>query len=318
MTDRLPPLSALRAFESAARHLNFTRAADELGMTQAAVSYQIKLLEERIGAALFLRQPRQMALTETGERLAPGIIEAFALMHSAVAASRTRAHALLAISTTQTFATEWLVHRLGAFQMRHPDIAVKLDVSTGLTDFARDPIDVVIRAGRADWPGLDTHLLLRADFTPMLAPELAEGLTRPEDLLGLPLIDRDDVWWRVWFEAAGVPFDGSGKGSALRLDSQSLAGNLARAGQGVAVLTPAFYADDLRRGALVQPFDLVCTRGYGFHLAYPHARRNAPHIAAFRNWILGEASPPAPVEGVIVAPMAKAPLSPENSAFPGG
>lgn len=304
MVDRLPPLSALRAFEAAARHLNFTRAAEELGMTQAAVSYQIKLLEERIGAPLFLRQPKLLALTATGERLAPGIIEAFSLMRTSVAASQARAEELLVISTVQTFATEWLAPRIGGFQIEHPDFAVKLDIDTRLVDFSRDAVDVSIRAGRGDWPGLEQHLLLRADFTPMLSPRAAAGIREPKDLLDLPLIDRNDVWWSIWFEAAGVPFDGAGKEKSLRLDSQALAASVARAGQGVAMLTPAFYAGDLKHGSLMQPFPLVCTRGYGYYLVYPHARRNAPHIRAFRNWILAQLSPVPPLSSDgIVTPM---------------
>ncbi|MBU1174202.1 MAG: LysR family transcriptional regulator [Alphaproteobacteria bacterium] len=304
LVDRLPPLSALRAFEAAARHLHFTRAAEELGMTQAAVSYQIKLLEERIGAPLFLRQPRQLALTETGERMAPGIIESFALMRSTFAASQARAEALLAISTTQTFATEWLAPRIGGFQIEHPDIAVKFDIDTRLVDFSRDAVDVAIRAGKGNWPGLDAHLLIRADFTPMLSPRAARQVREPADLLDLTLIDRNDVWWSIWFEAAGVSFDGAGKESGLRLDSQALAASVARSGQGVAILTPAFYVGDLAHGSLVQPFPLVCTRGYGYYLVYPHGRRNAPHIRAFRNWILAQAPPVPPMTSAgIVTPM---------------
>ena len=305
MVDTLPPLSALRVFESAARHLNFTRAAGELGMTQAAVSYQIKILEERIGTPLFLRQPRRLVLTDTGERLAPGIIEAFALMRSSVAAGRTRAHALLNISTMQTFASNWLVHRIGAFQLQHPDIAVKFDVNSNLVDFARDPVDVGIRSGQGNWPGLEAHLVVRAEFTPMMTPELARRVRKPADLLDLPLIDRRDKWWSIWFAAAGIDYPEQSEDLNLILDSQSLVGNLARAGKGVAVLTPVFFRDELQRGELVQPFELVCTRGFGYYLAYPHARRNAPHIAAFRNWILTEAPALTPVDGTIVTPMGK-------------
>ena len=286
MIENLPPLSALRVFEAAARHLNFTRAAAELGMTQAAVSYQIKLLEERMGAPLFLRQPKQLALTETGARLAPGIIEAFTLMRTTVAASRDKAHEILTISTMDTFASRWLMHRIGDFQLKNPDIAVKLETSNHQVDFAREPVDVAIRSGRGDWPGLESHLLVPADFTPMTAPQLAADLNTPADLLDIPLIDRDDVWWAIWFEAAGIAYPDASKFAKIRIASQTLVGELAMAGNGAAILMPVFFQSELQRGVLVQPFDLVCTRGFGYHLVYPQTRRNAPHIRAFRDWIL--------------------------------
>lgn len=306
MIEKLPPLSALRVFEAAARHLNFTHAAEELGMTQAAVSYQIKLLEERIGAPLFLRQPKQLALTFTGQRLAPSVIEAFDIMRAAVVASRERARTLLSITSVQTFAANWLVHRLGRFQLRHPDIAVKLDIDHALVDFAREPFDVGFRSGLGKWPGLDAHMIVRADFTPMLAPALAERVRKPADLLKLNLLDPDDPWWTIWFAAAGLRDRPAATGPDLKLDSQSLVGNAAVGGAGAAILTPAFFASELARGLLIQPFELVCTTGSGYYLVYPHARRNAPHIGAFRAWILSEAiAPPPTLDGTIVTPMAK-------------
>ena len=291
MSETLPPLAALRVFEAAAQHLNFTRAAEELGMTQAAVSYQIKILEERIGAQLFLRRPKNLTLTETGEKLAPGIIEAFSLMRASVAASRKSAQTLLSISTFPSFASEWLAIRLGGFQLLHPDIAVRLEVDETLVDFARDPFDVAIRGGKGDWQGLVSHLLLKADFTPMMAPALAAQVKEPADILKLNLIDGDDPWWAAWFAAAGVAETPAIR-PALNFNSQTLAAGAAIAGHGVAILTPAFQRIAIARGLLVQPFDLVCSQGRGYHLVYPEARRNARHIAAFRNWILSEISKP--------------------------
>jgi LysR family transcriptional regulator, glycine cleavage system transcriptional activator len=303
MSETLPPLAALRVFEAAARHLNFTRAADELGMTQAAVSYQIKILEERMGAPLFLRQPRHLALTETGERLAPGIMEAFVLMRTSVAASRQGAQTMLSITTFPTFATEWLATRLGGFQLLHPDIAVRLEVGEALVDFNREPFDVGIRGGEGEWPGLVSHLLLESTFTPMLAPSLAEKVKEPADILKLNLIDNDDPWWAAWFAAAGIAEKPSRR-PTLNFNSQALAAAAATAGHGVAILTPAFHRNEMARGELVQPFDLVCSQGRGYYLVYPEARRNAPHIAAFRTWILAQAPIPQPVaNGRIATPM---------------
>ena len=190
MSTRLPPLAALRAFEAAARHLSFTRAADELAMTQAAVSYQIKVLEERVGSPLFLRRPRQVMLTETGQGLAVAATDAFRRIAEAYETARTGGQGTLSISTIPTFAANWLALHLGAFQMDHPKIAVRIETSDLLVDLARDNIDVAIRSGATgQWPGLDAHHLFRETFTPMLSPALADsigGVREPADLLRLP------------------------------------------------------------------------------------------------------------------------------------
>lgn len=288
-TLSLPPILAIRAFEAAARHLSFTKAAEELGMTQAAVSYQIKLLEERVGAPLFLRLPRKVALTREGEGLAPAVMEAFDLLRAAFARARESAEGILCISVVQTFATHWLAPRLGAFQLAHPTLAVRLDVSQRLVDFTREEVDVAIRSGDGKWPGLAAQHLMAADFTPMLSPALAAregGLARPADLLRLPLLDARDPWWAQWFAAAGVTAAGLDTRPDLRLGAQHLDASAAMAGQGVALLTPAFFRDELLTGRLVQPFDLVCTDGHAYWLVYPEVRRNTPKIRAFRDWVL--------------------------------
>ncbi|BCH27465.1 LysR substrate-binding domain-containing protein [Mesorhizobium sp. L-8-3] len=285
----LPPLAAIRAFEAAARHGSFTKAADELGMTQAAVSYQIKLLEDRVGAPLFLRRPRQVTLTETGRRLAPAASEAFELLSAAYQAARHGAQGTLVINAVQTFAAQWLAQHIGAFQMAHPALAVRLEVSSGMVDFSRDDVDVVIRAGGGKWPGLAAHLLLRAVFTPMLSPALAEtigGVREPADLRRLPIIDPGDPWWPKWLDAAGVPTDWLSQKPRTQLGAQAFEAAAAMAGRGVAMLTPAFYRAEVESGRLMQPFDLVGDDGHGYWLAYPEARRNAPKIRAFRDWIL--------------------------------
>jgi LysR family transcriptional regulator, glycine cleavage system transcriptional activator len=291
-TRQLPPLAAIRAFEAALRHLSFTKAARELGMTQAAVSYQIKLLEERVGAPLFLRLPRSLALSEAGQRLAPATSEAFEILRTAYAETRSSAQGTLVISTVQTFASYWLARHLGAFQLAHPSLAVRLDSSSTIADFAREEVDVAIRSGNGSWPGLATHLLLHAEFTPLLSPALLArhgGLASPADLQRLPLLDRNDVWWRHWFTAAGVPDAVPEAGPDIRLGTQYLDASAAIAGQGVALLTPAFFKAELAAGMLVQPFDLVCRDGHAIWLVYPEARRNAPKIRIFRDWLLAEA-----------------------------
>ncbi|MFN4010552.1 MAG: LysR substrate-binding domain-containing protein [Pannonibacter sp.] len=288
MSD-LPPLAALRAFDAAARLGNFTRAAEELGMTQAAVSYQIKLLEERSGGALFRRAARHVELTDLGRQLAPAVHDAFDLIRDAFAGVRAQAEGALTISCVPTFATQWLARHLGSFQLLQPKLAVRVETSGHLTDFGRDPVDVAIRSGKGDWPGLTSELLLPATFTPMLHPDLAQGiggLREPADLLKLKIIDPSDPWWQLWFETAGVTCTDLGNRTQTRLGAQILEANAAAAGQGVAILTPWFYRDEIERGRLVQPFPLTCDDGSGYWLCYPPARRNSPKVKAFRQWIV--------------------------------
>ena len=291
----LPPLQAVRVFEAVARHLSFTKAAKELGMTQAAASYQVKLLEERIGAPLFLRRPRQIELTEPGQRLAPAVSEAFAILGQAYAAARGGADGLLCVTTVLTFASNWLAQHLGAFQIAHPALAVRLDTSSRLTDFAREDVDLAIRSGGGKWPGLEAHKLLDADFTPMLSPKLAAsigGVNEPADLLRLPILDPGDIWWTQWFEAAGVSGHDLAKRPGSSMGAQAYEANAAMAGHGVAILTRALFKNEIADGRLVQPFDLVGDDGHAYWLVYPTARRNVPKIRAFRDWILAEIACP--------------------------
>ena len=291
----LPPLPAIRVFEAVARHLSFTKAAQELGMTQAAASYQIKLLEERIGAPLFLRRPKQIELTEPGQRLAPAVSEAFAILGQAYAAARGGADGLLCVTTVLTFASNWLAQHLGSFQLAHPALAVRLDTSSRLTDFAREDVDLAIRSGDGKWPGLEAHKLLDADFTPMLSPKLAAsigGVKEPADLLRLPILDPGDIWWSQWFEAAGVTGHDLAKRPGSSMGAQAYEANAAMAGHGVAILTRALFKNEIADGRLIQPFDLVGDDGHAYWLVYPTARRNVPKIRAFRDWILAEIACP--------------------------
>lgn len=283
------PLNALRVFEAVARNGSFTKAGEELGMTQTAVSYQIKLLEENIGEVLFLRQTRQIVLTETGERMLPKTSEGFELLREAVALARRNADEVLEIHSVPTFASHWLARNLGTFQLRHPHIAVRLIRGTQKTDFVREPADIAIRIGIGPtWPGLESHPILRLSYTPMLSPELADsigGVREPADLLKLPWITDDDRW-PIWFNAAGV--DASrhtmrrlDAGGALDMEAAS-----AISGHGVAMLSPFYVQDELTSGRLIQPFDLSWLDDKTYWLVYPQMRRNVPKIRAFRQWLL--------------------------------
>jgi LysR family glycine cleavage system transcriptional activator len=282
------PLNALRVFEAAARLMSFTRAGEELGLTQTAVSYQIKLLEDTIGEQLFLRRPRQVSLTEAGERLAPRIAEAFAIMGDALSTLHDASEGTLIIHSTATFASLWLARHLGTFQLENPGIAVRLETSQEMIDFTRAKADIAIRSGKAEWPGLRRHFLMRNHFTPMLSPDLAAtigGVKTPEDILKLRIIDPGDPWWPFWFAAAGVPdVDLTGR-PVSRMGAQVFEAAAAVAGQGVAILQPEFYADDIALGRLVQPFDTLGYDGSDYWLVYPEARRNSKKIRAFRDFM---------------------------------
>ncbi|CDN48816.1 LysR substrate-binding domain-containing protein [Neorhizobium galegae] len=282
------PLNALRVFEAAARLMSFTRAGEELGLTQTAVSYQIKLLEDTIGEQLFLRRPRQVSLTEAGERLAPRIAEAFAIMGDALSTLHDASEGTLTIHSTATFASRWLARHLGTFQLENPGIAVRLETSQEMIDFSRSQADIAIRSGKDEWPGLRRHFLMRNHFTPMLSPDLAatiRGVKTPEDILKLRIIDPGDPWWPFWFAAAGVPdVDLSGR-PVSRMGAQAFEAAAAIASQGVGILQPEFYADDIALGRLVQPFDILGYDGSDYWLVYPEARRNSKKIRAFRDFM---------------------------------
>ncbi|WP_246179342.1 transcriptional regulator GcvA [Microvirga thermotolerans] len=288
--SKLPPMSAVRVFEAAARHESFTRAAEELGMTQAAVSYQIRMLEDRIGAPLFTRHPRNVRLTERGRQLASAVTEAFDLLRAAFAGIDETVQATLRITTLATLAANWLIPRLGRFQQLHPNIAVQVHVDQHILDFTEHDFDVGIRSGQGVWPGLEAQLLFPNQFTPVCSPELAGRvhLREPLDLLKLPLIAPSDPWWKEWFEAAGIPDVDLSDRPDYYLGTQQYDGMAAMAGQGVALVNPYFFRADLAAGRLVQPFDLVVTANRSYWLVYPKARRRAPKVQAFREWLTSE------------------------------
>ncbi len=294
----LPPLAAVRVFEAAARHENFTAAAAELGMTQAAVSYQVRVLEERTGQPLFRREKKRVLLTEAGRRVASELTRAFDTIDESFAQLRRDDAAMLTVSATRTFANAWLAWRLGSYQIANPDMAVRMTSEDALTDFARDAVDIAIRSGLGGWDGVHAELLFTIDFTPMCSPSFLAargGVLHQASLLSLPLIGPDDPWWAHWLRDAGVEASESPRPSGIRLDSQASEGHAAMAGQGIAMLTPFFWQKDLAEGRLVQPFAQVSSRGYAYWLVVPEHRRNVPKIRRFRDWMVGEISAGQPV-----------------------
>lgn len=289
MSKVLPPLPAIRAFEAAARLGSFTRAADELHMTQAAVSYQIKQLEQRLGLGLFHRQPRQVVLTPAGQRLAPAVLDAFKQLRTAFAQAIERVETELAITALPTIASAWLVPRLGAFQLTHPRLAVRLDTTVELVDLNRGEFDVGIRIGAGEWPGLDADFLLPSLFTPLCSPALRDRLRTPADMLALPRFGRER-WWRAWFAAAGLADADLTAKPGVELDVEQHAVTAAIAGHGVALSSPLFFEQDIAAGRLLQPFELVVRDQRDYWLTYPTTLRTSEKIRAFRAWLLAQAA----------------------------
>ena len=284
----LPPLPAIRVFEAAARHENFSRAAEELAMTQAAVSYQMKVLEERLGATLFVRHARGMTLTELGRSLAPKVGGAFDALRAAFAAVRAENDSILSITAPRTFATNWLAGRLGDFHVARPDLSVRLDVSDALVDLPASEFDAAIRGMARPMPGLVCHFLMRMPATPLASPAFLaiHPLRTPEDLLAVPRLSPEDDWWDMWFESLPQVPTRHRSGPGIRFESQVLDGLGAIAGSGAAILSPPMFQPAIAAGLLVQPFRHVTYYRNGFWLVYPEHKRNLPKVRALRDWLL--------------------------------
>lgn len=300
MAQSLPPLNALRAFEAAARHLSFTKAADELHVTQAAISHQVKGLEDHLGVKLFRRLTRSLLLTEEGKALLPELRTAFDQMAHAVQRVRIRGgQQTLNISTMTTFAMSWLVPRLPNFQAAHPEIEVRISTTQRLVDFAREDVDLATRYGFGPWPGLAAHKLFDDVLTPLCSPALAAKLKRPEDLRGVTLLHEhpEPSDWTFWCAKFGV--DGIDGRKGPRFDSTRIAVQAAIGGLGVAIGAPNVLIEELATGRLVQPFpEMVVGNGKAFWLVYPETSADQPKVRAFRDWILAESTAmrPPPIE----------------------
>ncbi len=292
MARRLPPLNALRAFEAAARHLSFTRAAGELNVTQAAISHQVKALEAGLGVTLFRRLNRRLLLTDAGQAYLPDVRDSFDRLAEATERLTARDRAgVLTVSVLPSFAARWLVPRLSAFREAYPDIDVLITPSNDIIDFARDDVDVAIRYGEGNWPGLRADRMMTEDIFPVCSPKLLEGprpLKSPDDLRHHTLLHDDmRITWRTWFLAAGVEAIDSTRGPAFTDSGMVI--QAAVEGHGVALGRSALATTDLAAGRLVKPFDISLPANFAYYVVSPEAAAGRPKIAAFRDWALDTA-----------------------------
>ncbi len=292
MSRRLPPLNALRAFEAAARNESFTRAAEELCVTQAAVSQQVKLLEATLGIKLFTRERKRLAITEAGREYL-GVIRD-ALDRIALGTDRLvqrRSSSILTVSTSPDFAAKWLVPRLGRFAAAHPEIDLRISSAARHVDLVRERVDLAIRHGDGHWDGLDAVRLCPERLFPVCSPKLVAGrdrITQASDLLKFPLL-RLDGWsaWSKWFEAAGVSAPVA-RGPAL--DQASMLIDAAIDGQGIALARTTLAAWDLLSGRLVIPVDVSLRLRKTYWIVSPKVESRVPKVATFRDWLLAEAA----------------------------
>lgn len=295
---RLPPLGALRAFEAGARHLSFTRAANELCVTQAAISHQVRQLEDWLGVRLFARRGHALALTPEGAAYLPELTEALDRMAAATQRLRRRIDGPLRLTVLPSFAMCWLVPRLGRFRALHPQLDLRLTTTAELWSFANDGFDLAIRSGLGRWHGLRTDLVARESLSPVCSPALAAGpppLREPTDLRSATLLhDTPRSGWARWLAHAGIA--GVDAGAGVAFDDAGLVLQAAAEGQGIALGRLTLAAGALQAGRLVQPFETVLPNDYSYWLTYPRLALERPEAVAFRDWLLAEAKDGAAFE----------------------
>jgi len=292
LTRRVPNLNALKAFEAAARHESFTRAAEELCVTQGAVSQQVKALEADLGLKLFVREPRRLVITRAGRDYLIIVRDALDRIADGTERLLQRQNAgILTVSTSPNFASKWLVHRLGRFAERHPEIDLRISATLHHIDFAREDIDMAVRHSDGPAPGLAATRLWQEELFPVCSPALLRGdrpLLQPSDLAHHTLLHLDTRQdWSKWLDAAGV--EGADLSRGPVLNQASMAIDAAVDGQGVALARTALAAWDLISGRLVRPFALSLPVPYAYWIVCPKATAQLPKITLFRDWLLAEA-----------------------------
>jgi LysR family glycine cleavage system transcriptional activator len=299
MIRRLPPLNSLRAFEAAARHLSFKQAADELHVTPAAISHQIRTLEDYCGTQLFRRLTRALRLTDAGQAALPLLRDGFDRLAEASEAMRAEGRVgILTVSVAPSFGSKWLVPRLERFRTAHPEFDVRIDATDALANFTGDGIDVALRYGRGTYRNLRAECLMAEVAHPVCSPRLLEHgppLRTPGDLRLHTLIhvqwkmDEDAAPnWRMWLRAAGA--DGVDPDRGPRFSADSMAVDAAIEGQGVALIGEALVEGDLKAGRLVRPFPPSVRQetAFSYYLVYPESKAADAKVTAFRAWVMAE------------------------------
>lgn len=294
---RLPPLNSLRAFEAAARHMSFTKASEELHVTPGAISQQIKLLETYLGIKLFKRQNRMILLTEHAQVCLPYLIDGLDRFSEGIAAiEQLNIDKPLTITVAEAFASRWLMPRLRSFRNKHPDIDVRIDASKELMNLVHDDIDLGIRYGGGNYPGLVTEYLLPQAVYPVCSPSLLEqgpDIKKPADILKHTLIhgnynyiDATQPDWEMWFKTVGI--ENADTSHGLRFNASEMFVQAAIEGQGVALIGSVIADEGLKTGRLVRPLEHAIPLDFAYYFVCAKSKENLPRVIAFREWLLEE------------------------------
>lgn len=292
MNRRIPPLNSLRSFEAAGRHLSFTRAAEELSVTQAAISHQVRSLEEHLGVLLFKRLPRKLVMTSAGYALLPEITESLDRIANAVQEVKQREslqEQSLSIRVATSFATTWLSPRLKDFWQKHPEINLRMYQSHRPVDFEQSEIDIGLTYGTGDWQNVIIQPLIKLEFFPVCSPELLEGDS--VDLASLLsahklLHDADYRFWKQWLSAAGIEGVNPYRGQVI--DETNVVIRAAVDGQGIALGSEVFAGKYLKSGQLVRLSDTLMTNEDAYYLVYPESHLQREPVQKFQKWILSQ------------------------------
>ncbi|MEQ8284807.1 transcriptional regulator GcvA [Thalassospira sp.] len=295
---RLPPLQSLRAFDAAARHLSFTRAAEELFVTQGAISQQVRQLEDYLGFKLFHRLPRQIHLTEEGVQLAHATSAGFSRISDEIERLMlVEETGVVTVSVLQSFAVKWLVPRLGHFREAYPDIDVRIHADDRMVDLRTEGIDLAVRFGNGKYPNLNCEMLMRDESFPVCSPAYLAAhptLCEPSDIAGHQLlhdataiIDHPHAAdWEFWLDGVGA--SGVDVSRGLRFNSGDMVIQAALMGQGIGMARTSLAALDLKVGNLVRPFPQTVASNGAYYLVYPEEHLRRPRVQAFVNWLKNE------------------------------
>ena len=287
----LPSLTFLHTFESVARHLSFTNAAKELFVTQAAVSHQIKALEDYLGVKLFYREKRKVFLSDEGKKLLPSVVSGLQGIADSLESIRNYDwEDTIVVGVGSSFSANWLVHRLGAFYQKFPEVNLHLKIFNNESDFNSGGTDMAVVWGIGDWQGLMCEKLMVVEFTPVCSPELIKKthpLKTPEDLIHYPLLDDPgyDIW-QQWLEEAGIPERKYKRRTVIR--DANVVIHSALEGHGIALCAVGIVQEYLDSGRLIRPFDHSITGGGFYYLVYPEKALRKPPVRLFKTWLVQE------------------------------